>query len=263
MACTSHPRLTALLEATPPPWPWVQILIEPEGTGFTLRHRDDAGAASDSLRPLRPDELASWADLTESGAFRPNKTAPTLRRGWICTVASGRELETALDDLYPGALADWYAARNDPHAALPFRTFVNRQTGMYRSVRTVTDAQAAEITRIACHAQFCLRRRLWEVPGLEPDAAEAKSQVPCLDPCGLYLEFARRCARIAQEPAASLDLHPGEWVSVDAALTRLIESPPADIREGDTANPLNARRLLFVRERLRAARNNGLREKEA
>jgi hypothetical protein len=263
MVCTSHPRLTALLEEHTPPWTWIQVLIEPDAIGFTLRHVDDAGAPPDPLRPLRPEQLAAWAELTESGAFRPNKAAPTLRRGWICTVANKTGLETALEDLYPGTLADWYAARNDPQAALPFRTFINRQTGMYRSVRTVTDVQAAEITRTACHAQFCLRRRLWEVPGLDPDPAEAKSQVPCLDPCGLYLEFARRCSKIAQEPFSSVDLHPGEWASVEAALTRLIENPPTDIREGDTANPLNTRRLHFVRERLRGSPTDRRTEKEA
>lgn len=263
MVCTSHLRLTALLEEHAPPLVWIQVLITPDGNGFVLRHVEDAGASAESLRPLCPDELASWAELTESGAFRPNKAAPTLRRGWICTLTSRSDLESALDTLYPGALADWYAARNDPNAALPFRTFVNRQTGMYRGVRNVTDAQAAEITRTACHAQFCLRRRLWEVPGLGPDPLEGKSHVPCLDPCGLYLEFARRCARIAQDPVSTADLHSGEWASVDAALARLIENPPADIREGDTANPLNARRLHFVRERLRASRTDGRTEKEA
>jgi hypothetical protein len=155
--------------------------------------------------------LRELAQTTESGAFRPLKSAPNLRRGWIADARSVPELGRALDSLYPGFIPDWYAthmdsAREDsrPTAAIKagshggasvpasrehagsaplaarkdlvtsYRDFTNRQTGMYRITQNLTDEQAAAAIRACCHVRFCLKQRLWTVQGQPPDAPQGR-----------------------------------------------------------------------------------------
>ena len=51
-------------------------------------------------------------------------------------------METALEGLYPGAVADWYAVQSGTATVTSFREFVERQTGMYRRVSELEDPQA-------------------------------------------------------------------------------------------------------------------------
>ena len=120
---------------------------------------------------------------------------PNLRAGWLCRAASDAELEAALDQLYPGAIADWFAAHQPLPPVTHYRDFTARQSGMYRITTMLADAQAAQVTRVCCDARHCLKRRLWTAPGLAPDAADAKSLIPCLEPCAVMLEFARKAVR--------------------------------------------------------------------
>ena len=65
--------------------------------------------------------LRRLARTNAAGAFRPNKAAPGLRRGWIFTASTVSELERALDHLYPGPLPDWFAGRSAPPPVTPFK----------------------------------------------------------------------------------------------------------------------------------------------
>jgi hypothetical protein len=62
----------------------------------------------------------------------------------------------------------------------------------------------------ACCESVCLKRRLWSIAGLAPDASDAKSAIPCLEPCAIMLEFARKAMRLEQEEKANLALGPSE-----------------------------------------------------
>ncbi len=258
-----NPFLSALLEANPLPMDFIQVRIEQETPGLALRHIGDVGKDPSQLQSVELNDLAGLAEVTIYGVFRPNKAAPNLQQGWRCASLTPAELQEALEHLYPGAVADWYAARQVPPPCTPFREFIQRQTGIYRGIRSVSDTQAAEIVRAGCSPKFCLRRRLWTAPGLEPDSRGTKSVIPCLDPCGLLLESARRHARILQEPTTRLDLASGDLDSLEAALSRAIEHPTPEVREGDSANPANPRRLLFVLNQIRSAREGRPKEKEA
>jgi hypothetical protein len=173
--------------------------------------------------------------------------------GWQCDAGGGAALRECLEALYPGSVADWFALRSGAPEVVHFREFVNRQTGMYRITQLLPDALAAQTIRAACHPSVCLKRRLWIVQGLEPDAAEEKSAIPCLDPCAVLLDFARKSAKADREEKLAASLTPPEGATILAALERALAEPSADGREADTANPLNPRRLLLVLERQRAA----------
>jgi hypothetical protein len=90
---------------------------------------------------------------------------------------------------------------------------------------------------------------LWTTGGLEPDAAEEKSLIPCLEPCALLLEFARKALRLEQEneapPASSRDVK-----SLEAGLEAALAPPPPGEREADFNSPANPRRLQLAIEKL-------------
>ncbi len=178
---------------------FAQAWIRRGRPGFELRHVADRSADSASLRALALDELRTLAQFSAEGIFRPLKSTPNLRTGWRFAAPTDVALEKALNHLYPGALADWFAA----HAASPpvtdYRAFTQRQTGMYRIAHLLTDEQAVQVIRDTCRSANCLKRRLWRVAGAAPDAAMEKSMIPCLEPCAVLLEAARRNARAKQE----------------------------------------------------------------
>jgi hypothetical protein len=229
---------------------WAQVWLRPTPDGAELRHVADRDRATSELEPVALAGLRALAQFTAAGAFRPLKAAPNLRAGWRCGAGGAAELGDALDRLYPGALADWHAARQPEPPVTSFRDFVGRQTGMYRNARLLDDATAAQAIRAGCAAAFCLKRRLWTVTGLEPDPAPAKSVIPCLEPCAVMLEFARRAYRIQQGPAHTVTLHEDELATLHAALEIAVHHPPGDVREGNTAAPANPRRVQLLREKL-------------
>jgi hypothetical protein len=194
-----NPALTAFLAASETETVLSQVLIRRAGQGFELRHVADGDASAEGMEVLTVAGLRALAQFTATGAFRPLKSAPNLRRGWRVFAANPGELEMALNHLYPGAVADWFAARSDPPPVTSYRRFTARQTGMYRITTMLNDRIASAAIRACCHSDFCLKQRLWSVDGLPPDAPEQKSVIPCLEPCAIMLEFARKVARVEQE----------------------------------------------------------------
>lgn len=208
-----------------------EVLILRVTRAFELRHVGDRSVPATQLNLLAISELRALTQSTVTGAFRPLKSAPSLRRGWRTTAANANEIGLALQHLYPNAVADWFAAGQTPPPITHYREFTNRQTGMYRITQLLTDLQAGAMIRACCDPKVCLKRRLWSVQGLEIDAPEAKSLIPCLEPCALLLEFARTVARLQQTGRTDT----GEESS----------EPAATVREADFSVASNPRRQLL------------------
>jgi hypothetical protein len=181
-----------------------EVLIRRNVGGYELRHVQDRDMADESLRAVRPVEARLLAQFTSAGEFRPLKAAPTLPTGWRIMAATDAELEQVLSVLYPGALADWHAARMSNPPVTNYRSYTERQSGMYRITAKLTDARAAEVIMEGCDPARCLKRRLWTVTGLEPDPPGNKSLIPCLEPCAVLLELARKAARTEREAACAI-----------------------------------------------------------
>lgn len=228
-----------------------QVLVRKVGDGFNLRHADDADMVDESLRSVTVDELREVAQIAESGAFRPLKSAPTLRRGWCLEGATKDQLHTALERLYPGAVPDWFAAAGDCPPVTGYREFTTRQTGMYRVTTTLDDAQAARAIQACCDRRFCLKRRMWSVEGLDADPPGTPSVIPCLEPCPVFLELARKAARLEQEDKVALSLGAGELETVLAALATGA-ARTGNQREADFGDALNPRRLQMLWTKLKA-----------
>lgn len=227
-----------------------EVVIRRRSPGFLLCHHEDVGTSEEHLVVLAPEALREWSQTNRVGAFRPNRTSPGLRRGWKSEPTTEGELETALEGLYPGAVADWYAVQSGTATVTSFREFVERQTGMYRRVSELEDPQAVRIVQAACETGSCLRQRLWTVSDLPPDGPGEKSVIPCLEPCALLLEFARRAQQMEKEPEVSVPLRAAEMATLRASLEHALNQPDPATREGDTASPLNPRRLRLLRNRL-------------
>lgn len=228
-----------------------QVLVRRVGEKFNLRHADDAEAAESSLRNVTVDELRELAQMTESGAFRPLKSAPNLRRGWRLSGATEVQLNAALDQLYPGVVPDWFAAAGDRPPVTGYREFTARQTGMYRVTTMLDDAQAATAIQACCDRRFCLKRRMWTVEGLAADPPGTPSVIPCLEPCPVFLELARKAARLEQEDKVALSLGPGELETVLEALATGA-SGAGNQREADFGDATNPRRMQMLWIKLKA-----------
>jgi hypothetical protein len=226
-----NPDVRAFLAAFDTEIVFGQVVVRRIGSGFELRHLADRAAAPEALVTLEGTELRDWAQFAASGAFRPLKSAPNLRRGWRAVAADGAALELLFHYVYPGAVADWFAARSPHPPVASYRQFTARQTGMYRITTMLTDQIAGAAIRACCHVDFCVKRRLWSVEGLERDEAREKSVIPCLEPCALMLEFARKVGRLEQNAAPPS------------------EEPTADGAESNFDAPNNPRRLRFSLEK--------------
>jgi hypothetical protein len=250
MGSIKNPALTEFVAEVGNELVMAQVRIARSGSGYELRHVADKAFSPDSLRPVKSQDARSLAQLSATGAFRPVKSAPNLQRGWRIETADDEELEAVLNQLYPGAIADWLAARQAPPPVTHFREFTGRQAGMYRITAMLNDAQAARVIRACCAERFCLKRRLWTVEALKPDAPAEKSLIQCLEPCAVFLEFARQARRIEQEGRVRVDLTPGEMAALRAAIERALAVAGTTPLEGDMSSLANPRRLQLVMDKL-------------
>ena len=230
-----------------------QVLIQREGAAFELRHNEDATSPASELELVTEDRVRELAQFTASGAYRPLKSAPNLRTGWHHHAASATALESALNRLYPGAVADWFAARAPQPPASHFREVAARQSGMYRIAAMLTDEHASAVARACCAARFCLKQRLWTTPCLPSESREGKSAIPCLEPCALLLELARKAMRLEQADRSSFLLGPEEAETLRVVLSAALAAEPVTGREGDISSPANPRRIQLLLDRLNDA----------
>jgi hypothetical protein len=181
------------------PWEEIvlgQILIRRVGNGFELRHIEGA-----IRKEIRLSDARAIANFNAAGDFRPLKSTRELPSGWLLRANSPEELELALGYFYPNAIADWFAIRNGV-TATDYRVYTSRQTGMYRITTFLDDAGVARVIERTCNS-ICLKRRFWTVGQLSCDAPDPKSIIPCLEPCAILMEAARKDVRALQEKSAS------------------------------------------------------------
>ena len=231
-----------------------EVLIVRAAKGFNLRHVLDRKQNETELRWLSLEELLTWVQTTGNGTFRPLRSAPNLPGGWRCQASSDVALLELLNEFYPGAVADWFAIRCDPplRRAVPthYREFTNRQSGMYRITQMLSDAQASDVVSACCDARFCLKQRLWTDGNLPADEAVSKSVIPCLEPCAILMEFARKIVRLEQETKMEIPLSATEIESMVGVLDLVEKHGPTGEREADFGSPLNRRRLQWLRQKL-------------
>ena len=159
----------------------IGCLDDPGPFRFRLCHLADAarlagGAADHGLDefhgPDRARELSTWGD---DGSYRFAKAQPNLRCGWVMWLHDAAELRHALDGFYPAAVGLWRALDHGGIEVQHLRDKLERQTGMYRFARNISNDGAQQLVRELCGpAHQCAKRILWQIDAATPlDDSEA------------------------------------------------------------------------------------------
>jgi len=185
---------------------------------YRLCHYRDAGshAARITQSFYQPEDALTIALYDERGDFRPLKTAPTLKRGWAMELKDIKELQQALDFFYPALLGVFFADQKNQLKTNNLRETVNRQSGMYRIVSQISNAEADQLAAsICCSKSQCLRTVLWSIDDacrpaqlpsekLNPQYNQSQAEyraIPllCFEVCNLFIARSRQWMRQKQE----------------------------------------------------------------
>lgn len=214
MMSAIHSTLAAWLAAGGERIGEVSIFTRPEG-GYRLTHWEQAAPALSAAPepPLilhtTPEDARIIAIYDDAGEFRPLKTAPNLRHGWVLELHDVDALALAIDFFYPAALGVYTAWAADRLTVTPLRDTLNRQSGMYAITKKASDAEINHVVAECCKsAGGCLKSILWEIaPGqpvtslpvgkFQPTADQLRSQpvgafpLLCNEGCNLLVAAIR------------------------------------------------------------------------
>jgi hypothetical protein len=185
-----------------------ELEFKESSDGYLLYHWADRDSLPAAKVYHSIDDARQIAKFDSSGAYRPLKGAPNLPRGWLIELPSIDALKRALDYFYPGAIGSWLAHQAGTTTPVCLRTTLNRQSGMYRVTRQLTEDQAQNLVKEACRSDSrCLRTILWGIeenqspdflPGLKSDptvdqTGQKRAALPflCLEACNLLVSAAR------------------------------------------------------------------------
>ncbi|MFZ4116295.1 MAG: DR2241 family protein [Chthoniobacterales bacterium] len=182
-----------------------EILVRAD---FSLRHHADESLLVQELNSYETPEAAREINRYDvQGMFRPLKTAPNLRRGWLLQLKNVDELLVALDFFYPAALDLYGSFLQKKLSITPLRETLDRQTGMYRITQLLKDEQAQELIEKTCSSHHgCLRKVLWSIsstqeittlPKEKKSGAALSQEIPllCREACNLLVAAARPLAK--------------------------------------------------------------------
>ncbi len=188
-----------------------QIAISADGTGFALVHEADVEGEGELEIHHGPDAARDISTYAEDGTYRFTKGRTDLKRGWKMLLADESALLLALDGFYPAAVGMFLAQRGGGLEIENLRDKLNRQTGMYRYARTISDAGAQQLVREVCGpAHACAKKILWQIDSetpLEDSPASRYDGVPsgcsggsaiplvCREACNHFVAECRKAAK--------------------------------------------------------------------
>jgi hypothetical protein len=195
-----------------------EIEMKRSASGILLYHHEDGNRieGSELERFSAPDCARELSTYSADGAYRFAKAQTNLRKGWLLQLASVEEVRRALDLFYPASLGILAARENGTLIIQHLRDKLDRQTGMYRSARHISDDGAQRLVRTVCGpAHQCARRILWQIDAntpLEDSEASRYSGIPknlpesealpllCREACN---HFVSECRKASKEEARS------------------------------------------------------------
>jgi sirohydrochlorin cobaltochelatase len=163
-----------------------------------------------------PEAAREISTYAEDGTYRFTKGQTNLKRGWVMALENEESLRQALDLFYPAAVGVFLARENGTLEVENLRDKLNRQTGMYRFARSISDAGAQALVPQVCGpAHQCAKRILWQIDENTPlDDSEASryhgipgnlpetEAIPllCREACN---HFVAECRRVAKAEAGA------------------------------------------------------------
>ena len=251
LAASSREAFAAWVDANPGGRIFAQVLVRPmPPAGYSLCHEVDADAAGLNLHK-DPRAAREIAKLTEAGDYRPLKSSPNLRRGWELRVGDARELAIAMNYLYPAGISHWHLYREGRLETTDFRDNAARQSGIYKRVRHLSDRGVHYAALACCEDAVCLKKILWNVDDETPLAMErGEGEIPCPEPCSVFISFARRVRLFEREEQRDLDargLSPSEREDLVALIEAAATGEVRFAREAEFEKPLNERGMRYRR----------------
>jgi len=247
VAATSREAFVAWVDGAPEGHAFAQVIVRQVEAGYEIRHADDADA--EGLEPHNdPRAAREISRLTGDGEHRPLKSAPNLRRGWVLRVADARGLAVAMNYLYPAAIVHWYMDREGKLGITSYRENAARQSGIYKRVQRLSDEGVQNAARACCEDAVCLKRTLWDVDGEKPlEMDRGGSEIPCPEPCSLFVSFARRVRLFEREERErdTAGFTPSEKEDLASLVEAAAGGKPALAREAEFEEPLNERRMRY------------------
>jgi sirohydrochlorin cobaltochelatase len=198
----------------------IAILPDTAGAAFALCHIDDEAGDFSLLEshddPAAARTISTWAD---DGHYRFTKGELTLKRGWLLRLSTADELRQALDLFYPANVGMHFAALDGRLEVEQLRDKLNRQTGMYRFARNLSDAGAQKLVKEVCGpGHCCVKNILWGLDATTPlEDSEASrfdgvvgdieraQAIPlrCREACNHFVAEARKASKAEHDAKAA------------------------------------------------------------
>lgn len=174
-----------------------ELLILPNKNLFSVRHRVDRGVPATKLEKLAsPESGEALSRYTEEDVYRPLRSAPNLRKGWILENLSYADLALFLNLVLPGARAYWTLEQLGRLRLTTFSETAARQTGIYSSVQQLPAEAVQAITERVC-GKGCVRHPRWGLRDSNPEPLVHKKEfgfpnaIPCPEPCCWWIAQAQ------------------------------------------------------------------------
>ncbi|MES2659154.1 MAG: DR2241 family protein [Verrucomicrobiota bacterium] len=192
---------------------------------YALCHHSDTEVSNDPdfgglevhRGPVDARDLSTYA---EDGTYRFTKGQTNLKRGWVMLLENEEDLRLALDQFYPAGVGLFLAQQNGCLEIENLRDKLNRQTGMYRFARTISDAGAQKLVQEVCGpAHQCSKKILWKLDTdtpLEDSEASLFNGIPgdlpqseaipllCREACNHFVAECRKVAKSEHEAKSAI-----------------------------------------------------------
>ena len=251
-------RYAALADGVVREWGQLRVTVRLTDRGerrYEVRHVDDGDVPRDDLTahddPLDAREIVRF---DERERYRPLKTAPTLRRGWVFPDLGPTEAYETVETVYPATVANWYREREGDLDVTHWRETMERQSGIYGVVKTWDRGESYHhvnwVAEACCDDSQCLKRREWEYDAdTDLDVDGGDGVFPCREPCSLVVSAARKWTRLESEESRTyeFELTPSEKEQVEAVIDAVADGRTDEIREADVKDDANRYRTRFLR----------------
>ncbi len=194
----------------------IEIKIDDSNNRFILHHFEDPLILNDPtfgglVVHEGPENARDISTYAEDGTYRFTKGQVNLKRGWVMLLRSAEELRLALDQFYPACVGLFLAQQGGTLEVEMLRDKLNRQTGMYRFARSISDAGAQKLVQEVCGpAHQCAKKILWKLDAqtpLEDSEASRFNGIPgnvpeskaipllCREACNHFVAECRKAAK--------------------------------------------------------------------
>ncbi len=208
----------------------LEILTHIHGFPYVICHMADAVLSTEPgfgglVVHTGPSDARDLSTYAEDGTYRFTKGQTNLKRGWVMVLENERDLMLALDQFYPACVGLFLALQGGTLEIQTLRDKLDRQTGMYRFARSISDPGAQKLVQQICGpAHQCAKKILWQIdPNTPLDDSEASrfngipgglpesEAIPllCREACNHFVAECRKAVKAEFEAkAAEADLKP-------------------------------------------------------